>query len=68
MDYVSPIDPRTVRVQPPAMRPGSLAGRTVVLLDITKHRGAEFLDHVERLLQGHDARTLRRSKQTFSRP
>jgi hypothetical protein len=67
-EYVSPLDPRTAERTPLAERPDSLAGRTVVLLDITKNRGAEFLDRIEQHLRESGARTLRRSKEAFSRP
>lgn len=67
-EYVSPFDPQVSERTPPAARPDSFEGRTVVLLDITKNRGAEFLDHVERMVRERGARTLRRSKDTFSRP
>ena len=53
MDYVSPIDPRAAEPLERAPRPDGLEGRRVVLLDITKNRGAE---------------TFRISKEIFSRP
>ena len=48
MEYVSPIDERVQEPVPFAARPGrrSPAAR-VALLDITKARGAEFLDRIE---------------------
>jgi len=67
-EYVSPFDPRTAERTAPANRPDRLDGRTVVLLDITKNRGAEFLDRIEQHLRRSGARTLRRSKEAFSRP
>ena len=68
MDYVSPIDERVADIIPAAARPDSLQGRTVVLLDITKNRGAEFLDRIEHLLHAQGARSFRIAKATFSRP
>jgi hypothetical protein len=68
MEYVSPIDPRVAEPVARASRPGALAGRRVVLLDITKNRGAEFLDRVEQVLTRCGAHTFRISKETFSRP
>ena len=68
MEYVSPVDPRAAEPVEPAPRPAALAGRRVVLLDITKNRGAEFLDRVEQHLQRRGAQTSRISKETFSRP
>ena len=63
MEYVSPIDERAF-----ATRPSSLEGRRVALLDITKARGAEFLDRVEQRLREHRAQTFRISKEIFSKP
>ena len=68
MDYVSPFDERVLEPTPLAERPAELAGRTVALLDITKNRGAEFLDRVEELLREHGADTVRAAKPSFSRP
>ena len=51
MDYVSPFDER--RREPAAARAprtGRCDGATVVLLDITKRRGDEFLDRIEERL------------------
>ena len=45
--YVSPFDERVRPAEPLAARPASIEGRTIALLDITKNRGAEFLDQVE---------------------
>jgi hypothetical protein len=67
MEYVSPIDPRAAEPLDRAPRPGALEGRRVVLLDITKNRGAEFLDRVEQHLQRRGAQTFRISKEIFSR-
>jgi hypothetical protein len=68
MDYVSPIDERAQEAVPFAERPGGLAGKRVALLDITKNRGAEFLDRIEELLTARGAATFRLSKEIFSRP
>jgi hypothetical protein len=68
MEYVSPIDPRAADPIERAARPGALEGRRVVLLDITKNRGAEFLDRVEERLRRRGAQTFRIAKETFSRP
>jgi hypothetical protein len=46
----------------------ALDGATVVLLDITKRRGDEFLDRIEARLRGRGARTLREAKEIFSKP
>lgn len=67
-DYVSPFDERVRPAEPLAVRPGSIDGRTIALLDITKNRGAEFLDQVESQLQAAGAVTFRISKEIFSKP
>jgi hypothetical protein len=68
MEYVSPLDDRVREQVPFAPRPDVLAGRRIALLDITKARGAEFLDRVEERLRGHGAETFRIAKETFSKP
>jgi hypothetical protein len=68
MEYVSPIDDRAQEAIAFAPRPAELRGRRVALLDITKARGAEFLDRVEELLHEHGAETFRIAKEIFSRP
>ena len=68
MDYVSPFDPRTAEPVPPAGRPESLEGRRVVLLDIRKARGAQFLDRIAERLDAAGAETFRLDKETFSKP
>jgi hypothetical protein len=67
-DYVSPIDERVRAAAPLAPRPVSVSGRRVVLLDIRKNRGAEFLDRVEALLRAEGATTARAAKEIFSKP
>jgi hypothetical protein len=68
MDYVSPFDERRRPARPLAPRRAGLDGATVVLLDITKRRGDEFLDRLEARLQERGARTLREAKAIFSKP
>jgi hypothetical protein len=68
MEYVSPFDERVCAPEPAAERPASVAGRTIALLDISKARGAEFLDRLEHHLQAAGARTFRIAKPAFSRP
>ena len=67
-DYVSPFDDRVRTPEPLAPRPASVSGRRVVLLDIRKNRGAEFLDRIETLLQAAGAATARTTKEIFSKP
>jgi hypothetical protein len=68
MEYVSPIDERVREAEPLATRTDGIEGKKVVLLDISKNRGAEFLDRLEPQLQSHGATTLRFHKSSFSRP
>jgi len=67
-DYVSPFDERVRAPEPLAPRPAGISGRRVVLLDITKNRGAEFLDRIETLLRAAGASTARSAKEIFSKP
>jgi hypothetical protein len=67
-DYVSPFDQRVRPAEPLAARPGDVAGQHVVLLDIRKNRGAEFLDRLETLLTAAGATTSRNAKEIFSKP
>ena len=67
-DYVSPFDDRVRTPEPLAPRPASISRRRVVLLDIRKNRGAEFLDRMETLLRAEGADTARTAKEIFSKP
>jgi hypothetical protein len=67
-DHVSPFDERVREPEPLAPRPASIGGRRVVLLDIRKNRGAEFLDRIETLLRAAGADTARTAKEIFSKP
>ena len=49
-------------------RPGSLRGRTVGLLDISKARGDVVLDRLEQLLTADGVHVRRYRKPTFARP
>ncbi len=49
-------------------RPGTLRGRAVGLLDISKARGDVVLDRLEELLRADGVRVLRYRKPTFARP
>ncbi len=68
MDYVSPIDERVRDPEPLASRPADLSGRRIALLDISKARGAQFLDRLEDLLRERGAATFRLAKPTFAKP
>ena len=50
------------------LRPESLAGLTVGLLDISKPRGDIFLDRVEERIGGLGAQVKRYAKPTFTKP
>ncbi len=67
-DYVSPFDERVRAPESLAPRPASISGLHITLLDITKNRGAEFLDRIETLLQASGATTARAAKEIFSKP
>lgn len=54
--------------RPRAVRLGSLAGRTVALLDISKPRGDVFLDRLEARLGERGATVRRYTKPTFTKP
>lgn len=51
-----------------SMRPESLAGLTVGLLDISKPRGDVFLDRLEERLTELGSHVKRYAKPTFSKP
>jgi ABC-type branched-subunit amino acid transport system substrate-binding protein len=64
------LDPTSERVAAERQllpRLASLAGMTVGLLDISKPRGQEFLDEVEKALQSLGATVKRYTKPTFTR-
>jgi hypothetical protein len=66
--YVSPFDERVRPAQPLAQRPAQISGLRITLLDISKNRGAEFLDRIETLLQAAGAIITRETKEIFSKP
>ena len=49
-------------------RLGSLAGRRIGLLDISKARGDVFLDRIEQRLRERGAEVARYRKPTFTKP
>ena len=51
-----------------ALRPESLVGKRVGLLDITKPRGNVFLDRIESLLTAQGCTVERFRKPTFTKP
>ena len=68
MDYVSPFDEQSREAEPLASRASGLDGARIALLDISKRRGEEFLDHVEARLRSAGAQVRRYRKPTFARP
>ena len=67
---VNPLDERSREAQPPAPRLDSLEGKTLVLLDISKPKGKEFLDRLEQLLKERYgvAKIVREIKPTYTKP
>ncbi len=59
---------QTNSLRQPSPRPGSLKGKTVGLLDISKPRGNIFLDEIARRLDGRGAKVVRYAKPTFTKP
>jgi hypothetical protein len=66
--YLDPTGERAVAARPRAVRPASLAGKTVGLVDIVKPRGDVFLDRLAERLTARQLRVLRFSKPTFTKP
>ena len=65
------LDPTAERdpgVRERVARPGSIEGRKVALLDISKARGDVFLDRLAELLAARGADVHRFSKPTFTKP
>ena len=50
------------------VRPGSLDGKTIGVLDISKARGDVFLDRLDELLRERGITVKRYMKPTFARP
>ncbi len=65
---LDPTSERTVAERTPLVRPASLAGLTVGLLDISKPRGNVFLDRIEHRLIEIGATVKRYRKPTFTKP
>ncbi len=65
---LDPTGERTPAIRERAVRPESLAGLTVGLLDISKPRGNVFLDRVSERLTGLGATVNRYIKPTFTKP
>jgi len=65
---LDPTNESTPAVLERCMRPESLAGLTVGLLDISKPRGNVFLDRVEERLNALGSTVRRYKKPTFTKP
>jgi len=65
---LDPTSERTVLERSLLPRPGSLQGKTVGLLDISKPRGDVFLNRLEQRLSELGAEVLRFKKPTFTKP
>lgn len=65
---LDPTSEQTPASRERAIRPESLTGLTVGLLDISKPRGNLFLDRVSERLTGLGATVNRYSKPTFTKP
>lgn len=65
---LDPTNERTVLQRSLLTRPGSLQGKTIGLLDISKPRGDVFLNRVEQRLIELGANVLRYRKPTFAKP
>jgi hypothetical protein len=65
---LDPTGERSSLTRTRALRPATLSGLRVGLLDITKARGNVFLDRIETLLAEHDCVVERFSKPTFTKP
>lgn len=65
---LDPTGERSPGTRERAPRPGSLEGRTVGLLDITKARGDLYLDRLAELLEARGLTVLRFAKPTFTKP
>ena len=65
---LDPTSERDATTRPLAPRPGSLEGKTVGLLDISKPRGDVFLDRIEQRLAERGIAVERYAKPTFTKP
>lgn len=67
-ELVDPTGERRPATRQLLARPPGLAGARVGLLDISKPRGAVFLDRLAELLAARGARITRYAKPTFAKP
>ena len=65
---LDPTGEQAVNSRPRAVRPASLEGLRIGLLDISKPRGNVFLDEIETLLTAQGCTVARFKKPTFTKP
>jgi hypothetical protein len=65
---LDPTSEREAATRTRAVRPESLDGKRIALLDISKPRGRVFLDRVEELLRARGVDVERFAKPTFTKP
>jgi hypothetical protein len=65
---LDPTSERVLAIRKRQARLGTLEGKTIGLLDISKARGDVFLDRVQERLTERGARVERFSKPTFAKP
>ena len=65
---LDPTGERMVETREQLLRPASLEGKTVGLLDISKPRGNIFLNRLEQRLTEMGVRVERFAKPTFTKP
>ena len=65
---LDPTSERQLAIREPAPRLGTVEGRTVGFLDISKARGNVFLDRLQEHFESRGARVLRFAKPTFTKP
>ena len=65
---MDPTGEQSTTVRERTVRPKSLEGITVALLDISKPRGNVFLDQVEKRLNERSIATKRYRKPTYTKP
>jgi hypothetical protein len=70
MRIVNPMNESAVSATDATPRLGTLVGKTVALLDISKPGGSVFLDRIEQRLRAEHgvAQVIREMKPTFAKP
>jgi hypothetical protein len=68
LEVLDPTGERQPAARARSERPGSIEGKRIALLDISKPRGNVFLDRLEELLGARGAKVERFRKPTYARP